>query len=109
MHDFVRTGVGGSGDRTRVGSASASHSQEVSQDVVGMVSRFLHMNMFRLLVEDRRSMFHGESTKLIHCVKKVTFNSSVVCVGNGASHANRINQRQQHINNDNKHDDGRIL
>ena len=39
----------------------------------------------------------------------MTFNSSVVCVGNGASHVNRINQRQQHNNNGNKHDDGRIL
>ena len=69
VHDFVRVGVGGSDDSSRVGVASDSHSQDVSQDVGGMVARFSHMNMFRLLVEDRRSMFYGESPKLIHSAK----------------------------------------
>ena len=76
-----------------------------------MVSRFSHMSMFRLLVEDRRNMFYGESPKFIHCVKKVTFNSPVVCVGNGASHVNQSDQRQrqqQHNIKNVKHDDGRI-
>ena len=95
---FVRVGVGGSDDSSRIGVASDSHSQDVSQDVGGMVARCSHMNMLKLLVEDRRSMFYGESPKLIdmnierarqrttqpESVKKVSFNSSVVCVGNGA-------------------------
>ena len=70
VHDFVRAGVGGSGDSSRVGSENDSFSQEVSQDVRGIVSRVSHMNMFRLLVEDRRSMFYGESPKLIHSVEE---------------------------------------
>ena len=47
MHDFVGVGVGG--DSSRVRGASVSYSQE-------MISRFSHMSMFRLLVEDRRNM-----------------------------------------------------
>ena len=97
MHDFVRVGVGG--DSSRVRGASVSHSQE-------MISRFSHMSMFRLLVEDRRNMFSGKSQKVIHSVKRVTFNtSSVGCVGNGASHVNR---NDQHNINHGKHDDDRI-
>ena len=60
MHDFVRVGVGGTDDSSRIGIASDSHSQ----DVEGMVARFSHMSMFRLLVEDRRSMFYGELPKI---------------------------------------------
>ena len=65
MHDFVRVGVGGMDDSSRTGITSVSHSQDFSQDLEGMVVRFSHMNMFRLLVEDRRSMFYGELLKLI--------------------------------------------
>ena len=40
-------------------------------------------------------------------LKQVSFNSSVVLLGNGASYVNRPDQ-QQHNNNDNKDDDDRI-
>ena len=54
-------------------------------------------------------MFLCESPKVIHGVKKVTFNPSVGCFGNGASHVNQIDQRQQQHNiNHDKHDDDRI-
>ena len=42
MHDFVRVGVGGTDDGSRIGIASDSHSQ----DVEGMVARFSLMSMF---------------------------------------------------------------
>ena len=46
---------------------------------------------------------------MIHGVKKVTFNPSVGCFGNGASHVNQIDQRQQQHNiKHDKHDDDRI-
>ena len=65
-------------------------------------------------------MFYGEPLKLIdmniewvrqrtmqpESVKKVSSNSSVVCLGNGALYVNRSDQQQN--NNDNKHDDDRI-
>ena len=106
MHDFVRAGVGGQGDSSRLGSASASHSKGAGIRADGgkesrhggMVARFSHINMHRLLLQDMRCMLSGFSSKLID-MQKVLFNSFVDCFGSDAKQS--TNQRQQ----DNTYDD----
>ena len=69
MHDSVE--VGGVTDSSRIGIASDSRSKDVGVSGGkpsrhgGMVAMFSHMNMRRLLIEDRRRTLNGDLPNLL--------------------------------------------
>ena len=62
-----------------------------------MVARVSHINMRRLSIEDKRCKLSGIPSKLVVMKERVTFNSSVGCVGSDAT--------DQQQDNNNRNDD----
>ena len=98
--------VGVGGVQSSVGAGARGDGGTESRHG-GVVARFSHINMHRVLIEEKRCMLSGVPSKLIDMKQKVSFNSSVGCVDSDVGQP--INQQQQQQQQDNNnHDDDEV-
>ena len=103
--NLVGSGVSGNGGRS---SASRSQSGElVAGRFGGLMSRFSHVNMHRLLIEDKRCMLSGIPPKMVGTKKKVSFafRANPVAEAQAARYVETHNLRSDKHQDNNIYDD----